>query len=132
MASAADKNRAGCEPGKRGMAELSALADGRLGFVRRRRIKARIAKSPALRVLYQEQSRAVEMLRLTRHVHAPPALRARIDGHRAVARRISLRPAYALTLAGALAIVVLALGLVLLTAALICQFTSITNTHIGR
>ena len=25
-----------------------------------------------------------------------------------------------------------ALGLVLLTAALICQFTSITNTHIGR
>lgn len=26
----------------------------------------------------------------------------------------------------------IALGLVLLTAALICQFTSITNTHIGR
>jgi predicted metal-binding membrane protein len=26
----------------------------------------------------------------------------------------------------------IALGLVLLTAALICQFTSVTNTHIGR
>jgi len=26
----------------------------------------------------------------------------------------------------------IAVGLVLLTAALICQFTSITNTHIGR
>jgi hypothetical protein len=26
----------------------------------------------------------------------------------------------------------LALGLVFLTAALICQFTSVTNTHIGR
>jgi predicted metal-binding membrane protein len=26
----------------------------------------------------------------------------------------------------------IALGLVLLTAALICQFTSLTNTHIGR
>jgi predicted metal-binding membrane protein len=26
----------------------------------------------------------------------------------------------------------IALGLVLFTAALICQFTSITNTHIGR
>ncbi|HEY3976580.1 MAG TPA: hypothetical protein VGM79_04845 [Streptosporangiaceae bacterium] len=26
----------------------------------------------------------------------------------------------------------IALGLVFLTAALICQFTSITNTHIGR
>jgi predicted metal-binding membrane protein len=26
----------------------------------------------------------------------------------------------------------IALGLVLLTAGLICQFTSITNTHIGR
>jgi hypothetical protein len=26
----------------------------------------------------------------------------------------------------------IALGLVLLTAALICQFTAITNTHIGR
>ena len=26
----------------------------------------------------------------------------------------------------------IALGLVLLTAALICQFTGITNTHIGR
>ena len=26
----------------------------------------------------------------------------------------------------------IALGLVFLTAALICQFTSVTNTHIGR
>jgi predicted metal-binding membrane protein len=26
----------------------------------------------------------------------------------------------------------IAIGLVLLTAALICQFTSVTNTHIGR
>jgi hypothetical protein len=113
MASAADKNRAGCEPDEREMAELSALADGRVGFVRRRRLEARIAKSPALRACYEEQLRAVEMLRVTRHVRAPPALRARIDGHGAVARRISLRPAYALTLAGAVAIVVLALGLVL-------------------
>jgi hypothetical protein len=40
-------------------------------------------------------------------------LRARIDGRGTVARRISLRPAHALTLAGALAVVVLALGLVL-------------------
>ena len=32
----------------------------------------------------------------------------------------------------AIKLAVLALGLVLLTAALICQFTSITNTHIGR
>ena len=95
------------------MAELSALADGRLGFVRRRRLESRIAKSPALRACYAEQRRAVEMLRLTRHVHAPSALHARIDCHGAVARGISLRPAYALTVAGALAVVVLALGLVL-------------------
>jgi hypothetical protein len=113
MASAADKNSAGCELDEREMAELSALTDGRLGFVRRRRLEARIAKSPALRACYEEQRRAVEMLRLTRHVRAPSALRAQIDGHGAVARRISLRPAYALTFAGALAVVVLALGLVL-------------------
>jgi hypothetical protein len=113
MASAGDKNDAGSEPDERKMAELSVLADGRFGFIRQRRLEARVVTSPALRALYEEQRRAVKILRVTRQVHAPPALRTRIVGDRAVARRISPRPAYAMTLVGALALVVLALSLVL-------------------
>jgi anti-sigma factor RsiW len=111
MASPADNPR----PRRRQLAELSALADGTLEPARRTEAKARIAASPELTALYEQERRAVRALHQARQTdRAPAALRARIEALRPRARsRVSRRVSYGGGLAAALAAVLLALVLVL-------------------
>jgi hypothetical protein len=111
MPPAADDNRQNA----RELAELSALADGTLDPARRPEVEARIAASPELSVLYERERRLLAALQRARTTdRAPTALRARVEAARpsrpAVARR---RIAYGGGLAGALAVVALALVLIL-------------------
>jgi hypothetical protein len=111
MTSGADNTK----PTERDLAELSALADGTLDPARRPELEARIAASPELTTLYERERRLLAALHQARTIErAPAALRARIEaarpGRRAVARR---RIAYGGGLAGALAVVALALVLIL-------------------
>jgi hypothetical protein len=97
------------------LADLSALADGTLDPARRAEVEARIASSPELHALYERERRVVAALHQARaSERAPAALRARIEAARpkrtTVARR---RFAYAGGLAGALAVIALALVLLL-------------------
>lgn len=99
----------------RELADLSALADGTLDPTRRPEVEARIAASPELSALYERERRVVEMLhRAAVTDRAPARLRARIEAQRpkpaVLARR---RFGYAGALAGALAVVALALALIL-------------------
>lgn len=97
------------------LAELSALADGTLDPARRAEVEAWVAASPERSALYARERRVVEMLHEARRtVRAPDALRARLQSDRPSARSLARRRiGYSGGFAGALAIVVLALVLVL-------------------
>jgi anti-sigma factor RsiW len=111
MASGADDTKLT----QRELDDLSALADGTLDPARRHAVEARIAASPELGALYQRERRVLAALYEARATErAPAALRARLEAarprRRTVARR---RIAYGGGLAGALAVVALALILLL-------------------
>jgi hypothetical protein len=65
------------------LADLSALADGRLDPRGRRAVKDRIAGSPHLRTLYERERVAVEVLRQAAAERAPARLRSRVVSQRA-------------------------------------------------
>jgi hypothetical protein len=111
MTSSSDKS----ERSPRELADLSALADGTLPASRREEVQARISASPELSALYERERRIVEVMRHAGAVErAPAALRARIEaGRPSASSRARRRVSYAGALAGALAIVVLALVLIL-------------------
>lgn len=97
------------------LADLSALADGTLDPARRDDVEAKIAGSPELCALYQRERRVVDALHQARaSERAPEQLRARIEAARPTRTRVARRRlAYGGGLAGALAVVALALVLVL-------------------
>jgi anti-sigma factor RsiW len=103
-------------PNERELADLAALADGSLAPERRSEVEARVAADPDLRVLVDEQRRAVDLMRsAAADARAPLALRERIEADRrrlaprAQRRRLGLLGG----LAGALAVAALALVLTL-------------------
>jgi anti-sigma factor RsiW len=99
----------------RELADLSALADGTLDPARRDAVRAQISSSPELRALYERERRVAELLREARATdRAPEGLRRRIEAERP-SRGIVLRwrVGYGGALAGALAVIVLALVLIL-------------------
>jgi hypothetical protein len=113
MAADAEEKGRRFETDRRALAELSALADGTLDPGRRAEVEARIAASPELLVLFEREHRVVGMVRETwSATRAPAGLQARIEGERGRRRKLSLRPAYGVALAGALALVVFAVVLV--------------------
>src|SRR5690349_22737816 len=91
---------------ERELAELAALADGSLSPERRAAVEARVAASPALQALLEEQHQTVAAIRGIDEP-APERLRMAIATARPRTRR--LRPAFALGAAGAASLVVLAL-----------------------
>ncbi len=97
------------------LADLSALADGTLDPARRDQVQARIDGSPELRALYERERRVVSVLHQARAAdRAPAGLRARIETQRpSSAVRARRRLGYGGALAGALAVVVLAVVLLL-------------------
>jgi hypothetical protein len=103
------------EPSRRELADLSALADGTLDAARRAEVQARVSASPQLTELYAHERRSVELLHRARERdRAPAALRARIEAARpGTASRARWRVGYGGALAGALAVIVLALVLIL-------------------
>jgi hypothetical protein len=99
----------------RELADLSALADGSLDPRRRAEVEQTIAASAELTALYERERRVVDLIQTANsEVLAPAGLRARIEASRpgrpARARR---RVMYGGTLAGALAVLALALALIL-------------------
>jgi anti-sigma factor RsiW len=111
---AADKNAEPSEPGRRDLADLSALADGTLDATRRAAVQARVAGSIELSELYERERRAVDLVRRSvAEVRAPASLRARIDSEVGRRRSVRLRPLYGGVLVAGLAAVVLMLVLVL-------------------
>jgi hypothetical protein len=99
----------------RELADLSALADGTLDPARRDAVTARIASSPELTALYERERRVAELLHEVRVTdRAPQGLRARIEAQRpSRASHARARLGYGGALAGALAVIVLALVLIL-------------------
>jgi anti-sigma factor RsiW len=117
---AAKNTNNGHEPGKRTLADLSALADGTIDPARRAAVEARIAGSPELQALYEREHNVVELLRTAAETtRAPHALRARIEADRE--QRASPRPRRALPLrpasAGALAVVLAVVALIVVLVA---------------
>jgi anti-sigma factor RsiW len=102
-------------PTARELADLSALADGTLAPERRPAVQARIDASPTLLALYERERDVVSGLRAANaSVRAPESLRARIELERPSARVRTRRTVlYGGGLAGALAVLVLALVLLL-------------------
>ncbi len=102
-------------PDRRELADLSALADGTLDPARRQEVADRIAASPELSALYERERRVVAMLHQARvSERAPAGLRQRIDATRpSRAVRSRRRVLYGGGLAGALAVIALALALIL-------------------
>jgi hypothetical protein len=98
------------------MAELAALADGRLDAERAAAVRQQIAASPELSRRYEREQRAVAALATVRDDRAPAALRARIESER---RRRSRTPlprlgfAWGTAAVAALAAAALALALLL-------------------
>ena len=114
MAAAADRNAESSKASRRDLAELSALADGTLDPTRRAAVEARLAGSAELSELYERERRAADLVRLSvAEVHAPAALRLRIDAEIERRRRVPRRRAYGGLAAAGLAGVVLLLLLVL-------------------
>jgi anti-sigma factor RsiW len=114
MAAAADKNAESSEPGRRDLAELSALADGTLDATRRAAVQARVAGSVELSELYARERRVVDLVRRSVvEVRAPASLRARIDSEVERRRSVRRRPVYGGVLVAGLAAIVLMLVLVL-------------------
>ncbi len=102
------------QPSERELADLAALADGSLAPGRREEVEARLASSPELRALLDEQRRAVRVVRAAA-VPAPLSLRERVEDQRARAaqRARRRRPSLAAGLAAAVAAAVLLVVLVL-------------------
>lgn len=69
------------EPSEHDLADLAALADGSLAPARRGMVEARVASSPELRVLVEEQRRAVGVVRAATGP-APASLRERLEDQR--------------------------------------------------
>lgn len=76
------------EPSERDLATLAALADGSLAPAQRAEVEARVAASPELRLLLDEQRRAVHVTDAAA-VRAPLSLRERIEDQR---RRSAPKP----------------------------------------
>jgi len=76
------------EPSERELARLAALADGSLAPAQRAEVEARLAASPELRLLLEEQRRAVHVVDAAA-IRAPPSLRERIEDQR---RRSAAKP----------------------------------------
>jgi hypothetical protein len=89
----------------RELAELAALADGTLPAERRRSVEARVAASPELRALVEQQRLALAATRAAAREPAPASLRARVEGEIAAraARRRRPRLVPGLALGGAVA-----------------------------
>jgi hypothetical protein len=103
------------EMGRRDLADLAMLADGSLPPDRRAAVEARIAAGPGGPELLERERSAVAALRGTAQVRAPMGLRERIEADRARAGRAPRRRRVVLGggLAGALAVLALALALIL-------------------
>ena len=105
----------GEEADVRGLAELTALADGSVAPEDREALEARIAASPLLADRLAEQERAVALLRGAREdAEAPAGLRARLDAQRSARdvrtpRRLALG-GVAVAAATAVAVAVVVLG----------------------
>jgi hypothetical protein len=97
------------------IADLSALADGTLDPARRPEVEAWIASSPALTARFERERGVVALLHRARESdRAPAGLRARIEAARpSRAVRTRRRLIYGGSLAGAIAVIALALVLVL-------------------
>jgi anti-sigma factor RsiW len=114
MAAPADTNVQPSGPGRREVAELSALADGTLDATRQAAVQARIADSVELTTLYERERRVVDLVHHARTAtRAPATLRARIEAERGRRRGVRLRPAFGGALVAGLAAIVLTLVLVL-------------------
>jgi hypothetical protein len=103
----------------RDLAELAALADDNLSPRRRARIEARVAESPQLTALLEEQRHGAAALQSV-DVHAPDSLRRRVEAERAEVRRrrpggltLPARPALAGGLVAAVAAIALVVALTL-------------------
>jgi hypothetical protein len=95
---------------ERDLADLAALADGSLPVERRAAVEARVAASPRLRALLEEQRSALAAVR-GRGEHASPGLHRRIaalgrEARRPVLRRLPVALAAATLLAAALLIAI--------------------------
>lgn len=103
------------KPTQAQLAELSALADDTLDPARRAEVEARIAASPELSARYQRERRVVSALHQSRATErAPAGLRARVEAARPARRVVARRRiVYGGSVAGALAVVALALILLL-------------------
>jgi anti-sigma factor RsiW len=100
-------------PGPAQLSDLSALADGSLDPSRRQTVEQWIAGSPHLRILYERERAAVEMLHSAATERAPARLRMYVGSQRASrATRERWKPGYG-ALAAALAAAALALALLL-------------------
>jgi len=110
MVPAADESKISREQ----LAELSALADGSLDPARERAARERIAASPELTALYERERRAVAILHQARAAdRAPARLRAAIEASRPSPRlRARRRLTFGVSLAGALAVIALAVALI--------------------
>lgn len=113
MADPAENNNAPPEPGRRELADLSALADGTLDPAREAVVRQRIGQSAELSALYERERRVVDLTRNAAvRTRAPSALRARVAAERRPRARGLMRPAHLGIVAG-LAALLLALVLVL-------------------
>jgi anti-sigma factor RsiW len=93
------------------MADIAAAADGTLDPARRAEIEAMAAADAELAAALERQRRAVALIRgASAEVHAPPALRARLEEEGRRAARDQRLPWLAAMLAGGL-VVLLALVL---------------------
>jgi hypothetical protein len=103
------------DPSPQELAQLSALADGTLDPARRESVQAMIDASPELTALYKREVSAVSALQSLRADRAPAALRTRIEAERErrTAPLRAWRIGYGGALAGALAVIALALVLIL-------------------
>jgi hypothetical protein len=100
------------EPAQLEPAQLAALADGSLDPRARSALRVRVAGSPELAALLEEQERSLVLVReATASVAAPTDLRARVEAERRPRRRASVRNG--LVLGSGLAAVAVALALVL-------------------
>jgi anti-sigma factor RsiW len=101
--------------GRRDLADLARLADGSLPPARRAAVQERLDALPGGRELLENERRAVEALRSVADEQAPVGLRERVAADRARAGRAPGRRRAVLGggLAGALAVIALALVLVL-------------------